>query len=217
MSEPTRADLAALSAAIQRLDDLRSEVASTSEQSDACLGESVTGRRVLVIGPGAGDVALALAARGAERVLACEPDGVVQAEILASARPSQVELRRVGWEGLDAERDGTFDIVRCDGLLHRVLGPIALLRRLHAMTAAGGTLLIGSMLLADPERSELLRFVPDRHAGDPSWWFVPGRLAFRWMLQTAGFEVQAELGESDGPRDGFAVVHGYLKATRASS
>jgi hypothetical protein len=36
------------------------------------------------------------------------------------------------------------------------------------------------------------------------------------MVQTAGFEVQAELGEREESRDGFAVVRGYLQATPAS-
>jgi hypothetical protein len=69
------------------------------------------------------------------------------------------------------------------------------------------------MMIDDPERSEYLRFVPDRFAGDPTWWFVPGRLAVRWLLQTAGFEVEGEFAEREGPRDLFPVVCAYLRAT----
>ena len=54
--------------------------------------------------------------------------------------------------------------------------------------------------------------IPDRYAGDASWWFVPGRLAFRWIVQAAGFDVQAEFGEREGPRDLFPVVNVYLRA-----
>jgi hypothetical protein len=72
--------------------------------------------------------------------------------------------------------------------------------------------LIGAMVLGDPERSEFLRFVPDRFAGDPNYWFVPGRLAFRWLVETAGFRVEAEFGEQEGPRDEFPVASTYLRA-----
>jgi SAM-dependent methyltransferase len=173
----------------------------------------LTGQRVLVVNGGAGYDAFAFAARGADYVLACEPsDDLRRAELLESVYESGVDFRRADWEGLDPARDGTFDVVHCYGLLHRVLEPMTLLRTLRRMTASGGTLLIGSMMLGDPERSEFLRFVPGGHAGDPGCWFVPGRLAFRWLVGTAGFAVEAELGEIEGARDGFPVAHGYLRA-----
>ncbi|MGI9183633.1 MAG: class I SAM-dependent methyltransferase [Solirubrobacteraceae bacterium] len=189
-------------------DDLRWSALDT--HADLELG----GRRVLAIGCGADEDALAFAARGAQYVLACEPsEGSEQAEHRESeGQESSVEFRRAGWEELDPDRDGTFEVVHCNALLHRVLEPVTLLRTLRRMTARDGTLLIRSMMLGDPEHSEFLRFVPDRHAGDPTWWFVPGRLAFRWLVETAGFEVQAEFGETEGPRDGFPVVAGYLRA-----
>ncbi len=164
-------------------------------------------------GSEAGADALAFAARGAEHVLSCtQPVGRGGDDPVAVVQDPRVELRSSGWETLDPERDGTFEIVHCHGLLHRVLSPMALLARLRRMAACRGTLLIASMMLADPERSEYVRFVPDRHAGDPTCWFIPGRLAFRWLVETAGFEVEAELGETEGPRDGFPVVVGYLRA-----
>ncbi|MGI8904002.1 MAG: methyltransferase domain-containing protein [Solirubrobacteraceae bacterium] len=177
---------------------------------DHCLDGRVAGRRVLDIGTGGSHDAHAFAARGAEYVLACTPPGANWP--VAAADEARVGLRAEGWEALEPERDGTFEIVHCHGLLHRVLEPMSLLAALRRMAAGQATLLIDSMMLADPERSELLRFVPDRHAGDPSCWFIPGRLAFRWMVETAGFEVEAELGETEGPRDGFPVVTGYLRA-----
>ncbi|MGI8412587.1 MAG: class I SAM-dependent methyltransferase [Solirubrobacteraceae bacterium] len=173
----------------------------------------LAGRRVLVVGSGAGYDAFAFAARGAEYVLACEPsDAFRQAEFLESIYKSGVDFQPLHWSALEPTCQGRFDIVHCDGLLHRVLDPMTLLSTLHRMTAQHGRLLVGSMMLADPERSELLRFVPDRHAGDPTWWFVPGRLAFRWLVETAGFDVEIEFGEREGPRDGFPVVTGYLRA-----
>lgn len=176
----------------------------------------IAGRRVLVVGFGARRHALAYAERGAEHVLACEtPEATEQSESFDVGRPATIELHPRGWDTLDPATDGTFDVVHCEGLLHRTLAPMTLLCMLRAMTSAGGLLLIESMQLADAERSELIRFVPDRHAGDATWWFVPGRLAFRWMVQTAGFEIEIELPERDGPRDEFRVVSGYLRARAA--
>jgi tRNA (mo5U34)-methyltransferase len=180
---------------------------------DRHVDAQLDGRRVLVVGCGAGYDAFAFATRGAQYVLACDSsDAFRQAEFLESMYQSGVDFRRLKWEALDPLQHGTFDIIHCNNLLHRVLEPVALLQRLRSMTADNGTLLIGSMMLGDPERSEFLRFVPDRHAGDPTWWFIPGRLALRWLVETAGFEVEAELGETEGPRDGFPVTAGYLRA-----
>ncbi len=148
-----------------------------------------------------------------EYVLACEPsESVRQAEFLESVYQSGIDLQRRGWASLDPELDGTFDIVHCNGLLHRVLEPMTLLQTLRGLTAPGGTLLIGSMMLADPERSESLRVDPGPARWGSHCWFIPGRLAFRWMVEMAGFEVEAEFGETEGPRDGFPVVSGYLRA-----
>ena len=168
------------------------------------------GDRVLVIGPDAGRKALAFADRGVEHVLACVTPGASFAPASRGADlPTQVELRRSGWEALDPVQDGSFDIVHCDGLMHCVLDPMGLLHSLRTMTADGGTLLIGSLMLPDAGQSELLRFVPEPQL---AWWFLPGRLAFRWMVSTAGFEVDAEFGEREGPRERFPVVTGYLRA-----
>jgi SAM-dependent methyltransferase len=179
-----------------------------AERVDAIL----VGRRVLVVGPRAGYDASVFAARHADRVLACDPTD--SAALSGSRNGSAVEYVPSGWEALDPGRHGTFDIVHCSGLVHRVLEPMALLGTLHRMTAHDGTLLVESMMLADPTQSEFLRFIPDRHAGDPSWWFIPGRLAFRWMVHTAGFSVEAEFGEIEGPREGFPTVSGYLQAAK---
>lgn len=171
----------------------------------------IDGRRVLVVGIDVRDDADAFAARGARHVLACgSAPGIDR-----SAVPEfgvAVELRELSWQELNPVHQGTFEVVHCDGLLHRVTEPLLLLRTLRSMTAPGGLLLIGSMMLTDPERSEYLRFIPDRHAGDPTWWFVPGRLAFRWLVETAGFDVSGEFGEREGPRDTVSVAAGYLKA-----
>jgi hypothetical protein len=150
----------------------------------------IAGKRVLVVDESTGYDAAMFAERDAAGVVCCDRPG----------KP-------------DPLGDATFDIVHCADLLHRVCEPIALLATLRRMVADDGTLLIGSMMIADPERSEYLRFIPDRIDGDPSWWFVPGRLAFRWLVQTAGFEVESEFGEYESPLDGLPIVFGYLRGT----
>jgi hypothetical protein len=180
--------------------------------------ERVSGQRVLVVGGDVAYDAAAFAARGASFVAACAPEEVPGAPSASgSTEGSTVEVLRLDWSTLDPASHGRFDLVHCGDLLHRVIEPTTLLRTLRQMTAPGGTLLIGSMMLADPERSEYLRYVPGSHAGDGTWWFVPGRLALRWMLQTAGFEVQEEFGEREGPRDGFPIVSAYLRAVTCES
>ncbi len=155
------------------------------------LADWMVGRRVLVVGDDAEQAATAFAVRGA----------------------ASVQTYERSWNELDPERHGIFEIVYCDGLLDRAAEPLALLRTLRSMITLGGLLAIGATVLDDPERSEYLRFVPDGLPGDPGWRLIPGRLAFRWMLQASGFEVQAALGERPGPSDPLPLVSEYLSAT----
>jgi SAM-dependent methyltransferase len=222
MTESVRESLDALHEAIDRLTDPGPAVAAARGAGELRwsalsphVNSQLAGKRVLDLGSGERYDALAFASRGAEYVLACtSSDALPRAE--EGLDPPCVEFRSSGWQALDPSRDGTFDIVHCRGLLHRVLEPMSLLQTLRRVIAPTGSLLISSMMLGDPERSEFLRFVPDRHGGDPGCWFIPGRLAFRWMVETAGFEVEAEFGEVEGPRDGFPVAIGYLRAVCAS-
>jgi SAM-dependent methyltransferase len=167
---------------------------------DRELAGRIARRRVLVVGPDPYGDHAAYVARGAMGVTVC-------------AHP----------DGLEPNGDRPFEIVHCDDLLHRVPEPVTLLRTLRRAIADGGLLLIGSMMIDDPERSEYLRFIPDWQAfalpgstrchGGHAGSFLPGRLAFRWMVATAGFEVEAAFGEreaSDGP---VPLVTGYLRAT----
>jgi SAM-dependent methyltransferase len=136
------------------------------------------------------------------------------AEELTRLGAGQVEVRARLEELESDDRDG-FDIVYCEGLLHRVPDPLSTLEALRGLMREQGTLVIGSMLVSDPERSEYLRFVPDRYGADSSWRFVPGRLAFRWLVLAAGFQIEGAFGEQDGPLEPFAVMRGYLKASAA--
>jgi tRNA (mo5U34)-methyltransferase len=180
------------------------------------LPATIEGASVLDVGSNAGYDPFMFRQRGAGRVVGCEPfEFIRQARFLESLYKSGVEFLPLAWQELDPEKLGTFDIVHCHGVLYHELNPVALLQRLHEMLAPEGTLLFGSMMLGDPELSEYARFVPGEYYGDPTWWWVPGRLATRWMLAAAGFEVEEEFGVSEGPRGEFHVVNGYFRATRS--
>jgi hypothetical protein len=67
------------------------------------------------------------------------------------------------------------------------------------------------MMLEDAELSEYVRFVRSTYAEDPTWWWVPGRLALRWMMDACGFDVELVPVKFNGPRGDFAVINGYLR------
>lgn len=176
------------------------------------------GMRVLDVGSNAGYDPFMFSLRGAEQVLACEPFVFHhQALFLESIYRSGVNFEQIGWEELDPQRHGKFDLVHCNGVLYHEAHPLLLLQYLREMVAKDGRVLIGTMMLADPEMSEHVRFVPGPYHGDPTWWWVPGRLAMRWMLESVGFTVECEFGESNGPAGEFPVVTGYFQASVADA
>ena len=178
--------------------------------------ESLAGKRVLDVGSNAGYDPFMFHTLGATDILACEPFVFIeQARFLEEIYGSGVDFQPLKWEDLDPEKQGRFDLVHCHGVLYHELHPMGMLERLRDMVADDGTLLFGSMMLGDPELSEYARFVPGAYYGDPTWWWVPGRLCMRWMLETAGLEVTAEFGLHDGPPGEFPVVNGYFEARRA--
>lgn len=180
------------------------------------LGEAVQGKRVLDVGSNAGYDPFMFNLRGAEHVLACEPfDFIRQAQFLESIYQTGVDFQKIGWQQLDPAEQGSFDLVHCHGVLYHEPDPMGLVQRLWRMTAPGGTLLLGSMMLADPQLSEYARFVPTSYYGDETWWWVPGRLALRWMVETGGFDVEREFGQHPGPPGEFETINGYVRAIRS--
>ena len=178
------------------------------------IGDRLAGRRVLDVGSNAGYDAFTFKLRGADDVVACEPYGFhQQAVFLESLYQSGVHFENIGWQSLTAETHGTFDLIHCNGVLYHEAHPMALLQALRPLLRDDGVLLLGTMMLSDPEVSEYIRFVPGCFANDPSWWMVPGRLAVRWMLQASGFTVHYEFGHYEWPAGEFAVVNGYLRCT----
>jgi len=178
--------------------------------------EDLSGRTVLDVGSNAGYDAFMFNLRGAGRIVACEPfEYHAQALFLQEVYGTSIDFQPIGWRDLDPERQGTFDIVHCNGVVYHDPHPLRLVQTLRSMLADDGTLYFGSMMLADPALSEHMRFVPGSYFGDPTWWWVPGRLAMRWMLEAAGFAVEAEFGEGDGPPGQFPVMTAYFRASAA--
>ena len=180
------------------------------------LPADLSGMRVLDIGSNAGYDPFMFRKRGAAEVLACEPfEFIEQARFLEEIYRTGVDFQPLLWESLDPATHGTFDLVHCHGVLYHDLHPMALLQKLRAMLAPGGVLFFGSMMLGSPELAEYARFVPGAYYGDATWWWVPGRLCMRWMIEAAGLRVVEEFGVHDGPPGEFDVVNGYFKAQPA--
>lgn len=182
----------------------------------AAIGEhvpDVAGKRVLDVGSNAGYDPFMFHALGATEVLACEPfEFIAQAQFLESIYRTGVRFEQIGWQQLDPDVHGKFELVHCNGVLYHEPDPIGMLQRLRMMLTDDGELLLGSMMLADPEVSEYARFVRTDYAGDPTWWWVPGRLALRWMMDACGLEAEALPPRFAGPAGDFEVVNGYLRA-----
>jgi hypothetical protein len=109
--------------------------------------------------------------------------GIGAAEIVVLDQP----VKKAGMEA------GSFDFAICGVDLETDAHPLAIYAWLRRVIKADGVLVAGSRVLADPTKSQYARFVPTR-AEDASDW-IPGRLAFRWMVEVSGFGVTGWLGE----------------------
>jgi SAM-dependent methyltransferase len=179
------------------------------------LPDDLGGIRVLDVGSNAGYDPFMFKRRGAGEVIACEPfEFIEQAHFLESIYKSGVNFQRIGWQELSHEEYGSFELVHCHGVLYHEVDPMGLLTRLFEMTAPGGTLLLGSMMFGEAERSGLSRFVPRAYFRDHTWWWVPGPEALKAMIGAAGFEVEGSFGESGGPAGEFPTINGYFRARR---
>ena len=175
------------------------------------LPTDLAGLSVVDLGANAGYDSFMFKALGAARVVACEPyEFIEQARFLESIYKTGVELERKSWQAVTPESHGRFDLVHCHGVLYHEAHPVALVQRLRELVADNGTVLLGTMMLADPALSEYARFVPGGYFGDRTWWWVPGRLAMRWMLEAVGLRVDAEFHRHPGPAGEFPTINGYF-------
>jgi SAM-dependent methyltransferase len=180
--------------------------------------ESLAGRRVLDIGSNAGYDPFRFNLRNPDYLLACEPFAFIeQARFLNSIYKADVELRQTGWQGLSADVEGHFDLVHCHGVLYHEVDPIGLLEKLFEMTTPGGLCLFGSMMHADPTLADLARLVPLAYYEDETWWWCPGPVAMRQMLESVGFEIEKTFGVSTGPPGEFPTINGYFRAHRPAA
>jgi SAM-dependent methyltransferase len=182
------------------------------------IGEIVgdlAGKRVLDIGSNAGFDPFTFVLRGAKEVVACEPfEFVEQLRFLESIYQTGVQVEQIGWQELDPAVHGTFDLVHCNGVLYHEPNPMGMTARLAEMVAPGGRMLLGTMVLDRPDLAEYARFVRGEYAGDPTWWWVPGRVAMRQMLEACGLDAAPlEPTFFPGPRGSFPVLNGYFEAT----
>ena len=123
---------------------------------------------------------------------------------LDGARVLDITDEPLGLPGATREGDGEFDVIVC-GELERELHPQRLLEWIRARLAPGGTLVVGSLILTDPELSEHARFA----RGEGGIWWLPGRLCLRRQVEAAGLRIVAESPTLAGPDD---LVRGYLSA-----
>lgn len=114
--------------------------------------------------------------------------------------------------GEDAElQAGGFDLVVCGSALDSDAHPLALYAWIRRAIKPEGTLIAGSRVLPDPAKSQYARFVPAAASGGSGRW-VPGRLAFRWMVEVSGFDVETWLAGEDGAE---SSDRAYLQARAA--
>jgi hypothetical protein len=146
-----------------------------------------------------------------KRVLLCSP--AVVADDLEQ-RLSDRGAAVVRWDPVVANTvDATgCHLAICVELLQSDPHPSRILGRLWASLVLGGTLLVQSLVIDEPGKSQFARFV-SRAAGTGDSEWLPGRLALRWSLETSGFDVVRWLdsGKATPPsREGSA----YLEVAR---
>ncbi len=90
--------------------------------------------------------------------------------------------------------------------------PLAVFAWLKRTLKPEGVLIAGWDVLTDPAKSQYARFIPADRDNQASRW-LPGRLAFRWMVEVSGFDVVDWLGP-EGERNKIGNT-AYLQAHSA--
>jgi len=184
----------------------------------AALPPSLAGMRVLDIGCNAGYDCFAFNLLGPALTVGIDPEIFIeQAYFLNTIYRTPVRFEKIGWQDLDPETHGLFDIVHCNGVYYHEQAMVHLIRQLARVTAPGGTMYIGGFILDDPAFSDYARFVPGSFWNDPTWWWVPGSNCLRTMVESVGFESVQEFGRAEVPNGDFPVSSVYVSAVRKRS
>lgn len=169
---------------------------------------NLRGRTVLDIGSNAGFYAIEMKKRGADRVVAMEPDAryLAQARFAAAVSDCDIEFRQCSIYDLPLLGE-TFDIVLCMGVVYHLRYPLLALDLIRSY-AVKELLVFQSMLRGsadvEPLRADYpfeeqrifnaegfprMSFIEQRYAGDPTNWWVPNAACAMAMLRSAGFEI----------------------------
>jgi tRNA (mo5U34)-methyltransferase len=172
------------------------------------LPEDLSGKTVLDIGCNAGFYSIEMKRRGAQRVVALEPDAhyLEQARFAAAVLDCDIEF--VQCSIYDLPRIGEqFDVVLCLGVLYHLRYPLLALDLIR--TYAVRELLVFQSMLRGSEHAvpldadysfderEMfdapgfphLSFIEQQYAGDPTNWWIPNLACATAMLRSAGFEI----------------------------
>jgi tRNA (mo5U34)-methyltransferase len=172
------------------------------------LPSDLTGRTVLDIGSNAGFYAIEMKRRGADRVVAMEPDAhyLEQAKFAAEVSDCDIEFQQCSIYDLPTLGE-KFDIVLCMGVVYHLRYPLLALDLIREY-AVRELLVFQSMLRGPNDVDELnadypfdekhifeapafprMSFIEERYAGDPTNWWIPNRACAMAMLRSAGFDI----------------------------
>lgn len=111
----------------------------------------------------------------------------------------------------DGVEPGSVDLAICGSELETDAHPLATYAWLRRAIKPDGILVAGAKVLPDPARSQYAHFYPAEKTGGRSRW-VPGRLAFRWMVEVSGFDVDSWLGDRGELGECRTVAHLQARA-----
>jgi tRNA (mo5U34)-methyltransferase len=183
------------------------------------LPASFAGERVLDVGTFDGFYAFLAEHRGAAQVVAVDNEQYVLwvrarwgielkggegFATIAELLGSRVQYRRGDALALDGSAE-RFDVVLCFGILHRVENPLGLLRRLAALLAPGGRLLVETYGIASDGRLDAHTI----EVQQPGGVYADDEYVY-WGFGAGGLGTMARLaGLTDAHIEGIVVVDGH--------
>jgi tRNA (mo5U34)-methyltransferase len=162
------------------------------------LPESMSGMRVLDIGPCEGFFSFEAERRGAREVIAIDafPDSVRRFNICRAALDSRATVFLTNVYDLSLRAFGTFDLVMFFGVLYHLRNPILALEKIFSVCS--GSLLLQTHGFEDPAIGDqaMARFYPfgiesgppEKRSWDNTVFWIPNAACVRDMLTHTGFE-----------------------------